>query len=120
MQRCLGVDGAGHTAAGQRCGLLVEGNRCEACSRARSRTTTRAKRERRPYTRAEQTRRAATVRDWIAEHGPLCPGWRRLAHYVDASQLTADHPHAVAAGGHETQAHAVLCRGCNSAKGSKV
>lgn len=119
MQRCLGIDGAGHNARGVRCGRLVEGRRCESCGAAAERTTTRNKRARRPYTRAEQERRASTVATWITEHGPICPGWGRPAHTVHPTSLTADHPHAVAAGGTETQALSVLCRGCNSGKGDR-
>lgn len=120
MQRCLGVDGAGHTAQGVRCGRLVEGRRCTTCGPAVERTTTRAKRTRRPYTKAEQERRATAVAAWLTQHGPICPGWHRPPHQVDPTYLTADHPHAVAAGGAEEQALSVLCRGCNSSKGSKV
>ena len=119
MQRCLGIDGAGHNAQGVRCGALVDSNRCTACTRTVSRTTTNAKRARRPYTPAEQARRADTVRDWVAQQGAVCPGWQRPPHAVDPGQLTADHPHAVAAGGQESQAHSVLCRSCNSSKGAK-
>lgn len=119
MQRCLGVDGAGHTAQGVTCGQLVDQRRCENCERVVSRTTTRAKRTRRPYTKAEQQRRADTVRRWLAQHGAVCPGWQCPAHQVDPAALTADHPHAVAAGGAEGQMLSVLCRGCNSRKGAR-
>ena len=119
MQRCLGVDGAGHTSQGVTCGQLVDRGRCENCGRVVSRTTTKGKRTRRPYTKAEQVRRADTVQRWLAEHGPVCPGWQRPAHQVDPTDLTADHPHAVAAGGAEGQPHSVLCRGCNSRKGAR-
>lgn len=115
MQRCLGVDGAGHNEQGVTCRVLVDGSRCPACALV----TARAKQARRPRNRAERARRAATVRDWLAERGPVCPGWEKPPHYVDAADLTADHPHAVAAGGQETQPLTVLCRSCNSSKGSR-
>lgn len=74
----------------------------------------RDKRSRRPYTWTEQQRRAKAVQAWVAVHGWLCPGWRRAAH--ESHDLTADHIHAVAAGGAEAGRLQVLCRSCNSAK----
>jgi hypothetical protein len=98
------------------CKLLCDGPRCPTHLTEYERDRTRRKRERRPYTRAEQTRRAESVSAHVAEHGWLCPGWRRPAHWVAEGDLTADHPHAVAAGGREDQQHAVMCRSCNSSK----
>lgn len=36
-----------------------------------------------------------------------------------SSDLTADHPHAVGAGGDERQTLTVLCRSCNGAKAAR-
>lgn len=99
------------------CGSLNVGNRCPTCQAGRDRAKLRAKRERRPRIRSEDTRRAQAVAQHRQAHGDWCPGWQRPAH--QATDLTADHPHAVAAGGDERQALAVLCRSCNSAKGNR-
>ncbi|MFI9558857.1 hypothetical protein [Nonomuraea endophytica] len=84
--------------------------RCARCS-------TRAKRQVRPYTSAERTRRAAAVATWRAEHGDWCPGWRRPGH--PARDLTADHIQAVAAGGREDGPLGVLCVSCNGRKAAR-
>jgi 5-methylcytosine-specific restriction protein A len=110
LHRCHGVGGEG-------CGVLSEGVRCPAHARLRERGRTRDKRARRPYTAAERDRRAAAVRHWLATVGPRCPGTRgRGWHEVAPQDLTAEHGHAVAAGGDETQSLTVLCRACNSSK----
>lgn len=80
---------------------------------------TRDRRVARPYTSAERDRRRAAVEAWVAKHGWLCPGWRRDPHPVTPGNLTADHPIAVATGGDEAQEHDVLCRECNSSKGTR-
>jgi 5-methylcytosine-specific restriction endonuclease McrA len=86
-------------------------------ARLRERGRTRDKRARRPYTGQERDRRAAAVRRWLATVGPRCPGTRgRGWHEVAPQDLTAEHGHAVAAGGDETQQLTVLCRSCNSSK----
>jgi 5-methylcytosine-specific restriction protein A len=73
---------------------------------------------RRPgYTNAERVRRLRTVQAWVAEHGPYCPGWGREGHLVALRDLTADHVAPVAAGGSESGALRILCRGCNSRRG---
>src|SRR5262249_48374627 len=101
------------------CGRLSQGTRCPDHRRARDRTTLQSKRTRRPrVSRAEEVRRAAVVQAWRAQHGDVCPGWRRSAHA--ATDLTADHVQAVGAGGAESGALAVLCRACNGAKADRV
>lgn len=119
MQRCIGVDGAGHKADGYTCGALVEGPRCPPCARTVEAARTRGKRERRPYTAAERERRARAVQAWVDANGWLCPGWQRPPHPVPPGYLTAEHTHAVASGGDEAQPLDVLCRSCNSAHGSR-
>jgi 5-methylcytosine-specific restriction protein A len=91
--------------------------RCPDCQNAKARQDTQTKRERRPYTAEERNRRAAAVAAWRAEHGDWCPGWRRDPH--PSPDLTADHPHAVAAGGDEDQPLTILCRSCNGSKGKQ-
>lgn len=97
------------------CNRLTPGSRCGGCRNARDRITLRAKRERRPYTRTEQERRAQAVAAWISSNGYVCPGYHRSPHH--SRDLTAEHPHAVARGGAEDQPLTVLCRSCNSSKG---
>jgi hypothetical protein len=65
-------------------------------------------------TSASKRRNAAAVAAHVAAHGYRCPGWRRAEH--DATDLTADHPVAVANGGDPDQPLAVLCRSCNGRK----
>lgn len=100
------------------CGALTPGPRCPGHARAKQRATTASKREVRPYTAAERKRRAEAVATHRSQHGDWCPGYMRDPH--PSADLTADHPHAVARGGDEAQALAVLCRSCNSAKSHSV
>lgn len=60
----------------------------------------------------EQSRRARTVAAWRARYGDWCPGYKKAPHY--ATDLTAQHAHAIAQGGSPTQPLTVLCRECNS------
>ena len=108
---CLGVDGY--------CGRLTDdpSSRCSEHRRVKDRAKLVAKRARRPRIASEDARRAAAVAAHRSTHGDWCPGWGRDAH--PCKDLTADHPVAVAAGGSEHQALAVLCRSCNAAKGAK-
>lgn len=108
---------------GIRCArLITEGRRCDQCSPAYEASRTRAKREIRPYTARERARRAGAVAIHRRRHGDWCPGWGRDAHDVSewSGPLTAEHAHAVAAGGSEGQPLTVLCRSCNSRKGSRT
>ena len=103
------------------CGAPSPTPRCPQHTRAGWRgtaQTTRAKRERRPYTHAERTRRAQAVAQWRATYGDWCPGWQAPPH--PTPDLTADHAHAVAAGGDEQGPLTVLCRSCNGRKQHKI
>jgi 5-methylcytosine-specific restriction protein A len=62
---------------------------------------------------------AKIVRNWVAIHGWVCPGWRRPEH--PSRQLTADHTLALARGGEpfDPANVGVLCRRCNTAKGAR-
>jgi 5-methylcytosine-specific restriction protein A len=68
-------------------------------------------------TNAERVRRAQAVAAWRAQHGDICPGYRRAPH--PATDLTADHPVARSLGGAEDQALAILCARCNASKGGR-
>lgn len=59
-----------------------------------------------------RVRRRAAVAQWRATHGNICPGHKRPPH--PASDLTAQHGHALAEGGSAAQPLTVLCRSCNS------
>lgn len=65
---------------------------------------------------AVRRQRKAAVDAWVQAHGWVCPGWRRDPH--PSTDLTADHVVAVASGGNPLGPFAVLCRSCNSRKGS--
>lgn len=99
------------------CPRLARGSRCPDCQAVVDTAASRAKRQRRPEMAADTTRRAEAVDAWVATHGHWCPGWGRPAHYSE--DLTADHVRSVASGGSETGRLTVLCRSCNSAKGSR-
>ncbi len=62
--------------------------------------------------------RRAVIDEWVAEHGPECPGFQRSAHMVDASYLTLDHFVSLFQGGDASNRDnlRVLCRSCNSRK----
>lgn len=95
------------------CGTRADGTRCAACRRPKDRAILQAKRQRRPRPgHAEDRRRAAAVAEHRQEHGDWCPGWQREPH--SATDLTADHTEAVAAGGAESGDLQVLAS-CNSA-----
>lgn len=111
LRICLGLRGQ------PPCGELTTGSRCPEHQRRLNTLTTRAKRRRRPYDGAERDRRAAAVAEHIALHGYWCPGWNVPEH--QSADLTADHVHAVAAGGREDGPLAVLCRTCNGRKGAR-
>jgi 5-methylcytosine-specific restriction protein A len=111
LRLCLGRPG--HPP----CGELTTRSRCPGCARDVEAGRTYKKRERRPYNRAELERRAAAVADWIARRGYWCPGWGVPEH--QSTDLTADHVHAVAAGGAEDGPLTVLCRACNGRKGAR-
>lgn len=96
------------------CGKLSPSSRCPTHTRTAETLRTARKRIVRPYTWTEQRRRAEAVQAWTLVYGYWCPGWRREPH--PSTDLTADHIHAVAAGGREDGPLAVLCRSCNSAK----
>ncbi|KAA9227045.1 hypothetical protein F6I42_03470 [Corynebacterium amycolatum] len=67
---------------------------------------------------AEYNRRRRVVTEWRAKHGDLCPGYKRTPH--PASDLTAEHVHAVAETGDGRGRLTVLCRACNSRHGAET
>lgn len=69
---------------------------------------------------AEKRRRREFVRRWIAEHGPLCVGYKRPPHMVNPKDLTADHVHPVALGGAEDGPLQAMCRACQNRQGSDL
>lgn len=108
---CLGL-------IGEACSEITTTPRCPQHQRALDRVVLRGKRERRPAASAAETaRRAAAVAEWIATRGYWCPGWGVPEH--QATDLTADHITAVAAGGAEDGPLTVLCRSCNGRKGAR-
>jgi 5-methylcytosine-specific restriction protein A len=124
MRPCLGWQD-------ERCGKLGTTSRCSrhegmrktasyaAAVQRGNNARSRPHRDRRPdYDSAERSRRAETVRVHREVAGDWCPGWNRPAH--QATDLTAEHPVEVAAGGAEGQEHVVLCRSCNSSKGGRI
>jgi 5-methylcytosine-specific restriction protein A len=67
-------------------------------------------------THAERIRRAGVVREHRAHHGDWCPGYGVPPH--QAADLTADDLVPVAASGRPSAVLVVLCRSCNSRKGT--
>ncbi|MET7399160.1 hypothetical protein ABZS66_37330 [Dactylosporangium sp. NPDC005572] len=59
--------------------------------------------------------------DYRALVGDYCPGWGVPTHAVEpGNYLTADHVHAVGAGGDEHGDLAVLCNRCNARKKDRL
>lgn len=99
------------------CGTLTTtGPRCPGHTNQVAAARTQAKRQRRPYTNTEKTRRATAVGAWRQQWGDICPGWGIPAH--PSQDLTADHIHPYAAGGPETGPLTILCRSCNARRGT--
>jgi 5-methylcytosine-specific restriction endonuclease McrA len=92
----------------------ANGSYCARCAPA-----VEARRHNRAYdTPAWRRFRNAAVAAHVRAHGWICPGYNRPAH--PSRDLTVDHPVALAAGGALLQDEApVLCRACNSAKGTR-
>lgn len=67
---------------------------------------------------SEQRKRAQVVAAWRKRYGNTCPGYRRQPHH--ATDLTAQHPHALTLGGSNEQPLTVLCRACNSRHAADV
>jgi len=95
--------------------LTRNGTRCEACAAVWS--ATRGSSTARGYGSRWRAIRQAVLDRHIALYGPVCPGYGRPSHESD--DLTVDHvvPKARGGGDHPSNL-AVLCRGCNSSKGS--
>lgn len=100
------------------CRVPVRGQ-CPRCEKGGTAPRVASGQRSRPaYTRRERTRRADTVRAWVAQNGMVCPGYERPPHSAD--DLTADHIVPPGAGGSEGGPLRVLCRSCNSARGSSM
>lgn len=99
------------------CGLpTTQGSRCKACEAAHQ----AARWGRRGITTPDRARRAATVAQWVVDHGQWCPGWGRPGHgVVPPNVLTADHVKPIALGGNPMGQLAVLCRECNGRKAAR-
>ncbi len=99
------------------CGAPTRGNRCPAHRKAREHA--RGSRQERGYTDAWLTAARQAIATHVAAHGPVCPGWQRPPHPVDAAELTGDHHVALAQGGPLLPDRiAVLCKSCNASKGA--
>lgn len=66
----------------------------------------------------ERQRRARAVAEHRRRFGNWCPGWGRAPH--EATDLTAQHSHALALAGAPDQPLSALCRSCNSRHGLAV
>ncbi|MGW5645050.1 hypothetical protein ACWEV3_40915 [Saccharopolyspora sp. NPDC003752] len=62
--------------------------------------------------------RADAVRRHRAQFGDWCSGYKRAPHH--ATDLTADDPTPIAAGGDPMQELVVLCRSCNGRKRASI
>jgi 5-methylcytosine-specific restriction endonuclease McrA len=61
----------------------------------------------------------AAINKWVRDNGYVCPGWARPPHDADpANPLTADHVVPNSAGGSADDGIRVLCRECNSRRGT--
>ena len=97
------------------CGTPTQGTRCPTHERAAQRAHHNPEYDSPGYRRL----RKSVMRQWLQEHGPLCPGWQRPPH--QAYDLTVDHIIPVARGGQTARSNLqVLCSTCNSAKGDSM
>jgi 5-methylcytosine-specific restriction endonuclease McrA len=99
------------------CRVPVRGQ-CPRCEKSKTPRISSVQRSRPTYTRRERTRRSDVVRAWVAQNGLTCPGYERPPHPAD--DLTADHVVPEAVGGAPDGPLRVLCRSCNSARGSSM
>ena len=86
------------------------------CSLPEHREEWRRQRAVRPYNHEERVLKAQVVKEWREAHGDWCPGYKRGGHIT--SDLTADHIYPVGQGGDPLGPLGVLCRSCNSRRGS--
>ena len=97
------------------CGIQTRhGSYCHDC-----RSQVEGRRHNPAYDTPEWRRRsAAAIAAWVRANGWICPGYGRTRH--PSRDLTVDHPTALAHGGSLLEQETpVLCRECNSRKGSR-
>jgi hypothetical protein len=110
LKPCLG-----DASTGRACGVLSPYNRCDTHRRARERY--RGSSTARGYDGAWRRLQARVVREWVAVHGWVCPGYMRPGH--PSHHLTGDHivPLSVDPSLRLERSNVgVLCAACNSAK----
>ncbi|MEU7303734.1 HNH endonuclease [Streptomyces sp. NPDC007206] len=108
-----------------KCGrLTTNASRCDIhqkewmAAQQRKRDAERGSASQRGYDVTYRRVRAQVLKGWRSQHGDYCPGWGIPAH--SAQDLTVDHIIPLAAGGtHHRENLRVLCRSCNSRRGSK-
>ncbi|MFE2605759.1 HNH endonuclease [Streptomyces mirabilis] len=108
-----------------RCGRLTTNpSRCDyhqaefMAQRQRQRDAVRGSASQRGYDSQYRRVRAQVLKGWRSQHGEWCPGWGVPSHA--SADLTVDHVIPLAAGGTNRRENLrVLCRSCNSRRGSK-
>ena len=96
--------------------MVVRMNRCLVHARELDRHQARTTPTKKSRTWRERQRRAQVVRRHRESLGSWCPGYLREPHF--ATDLTAEHVHAVGDGGAPHGELGVLCRECNSRHGA--
>ncbi|HMS75626.1 HNH endonuclease [Gordonia sp. (in: high G+C Gram-positive bacteria)] len=99
------------------CGRVQAGARCPDHQAQRNRWLSSTTPTKRSQDR-DRHRRAAVVARHRRRFGDWCPGFEVPAHA--SSDLTADHVHELQAGGRWDGRLQVLCRACNSRKGTRT
>ncbi|MGW3024790.1 HNH endonuclease [Streptomyces sp. NPDC001221] len=108
-----------------RCGRLTTNpSRCDYhqaefnAQRQAQRDAVRGSASQRGYDSSYRRVRAKVLAEHRARYGDWCPGWGVPAHV--SADLTVDHVTPLAAGGANSRSNMrVLCRSCNSRRGSK-
>lgn len=100
------------------CGTPTDGPRCPS---HRPRPQSRVAGN--PYDRRHRRLTEATVSNWVACHGWVCPGYRCPPHPVDPGGLEGEHiiPRSLRPDlAYNPSNYSVLCRPCNGRKGNRM
>ena len=91
----------------------------ERCASRKQRARARTSPTNSVRTTEVRKHRASAILDHLEANGAHCPGWGVPPHEVAPEDLTADDVVPIAKGGDPLQPMRILCRSCNSRRGSR-